>query len=143
MCYRSMEAAAGIEPTNTCFADRPLEPLGYAARNFRCESMGMETIVARVVRRFVALKYVPKEKKKSKVERISKFIREKTGLSNSLADKVADALMGNRDILDLARQKGLPVKEEEVEVSDGEFETKAMIKGPKGSVSVEDVKAKL
>lgn len=90
----------------------------------------METIVQNVVRRFVALKYVPKEKKKNKAERLAKFIREKTGLSNAHAQGIADAIVRGRDLEALALQKNLPVEGGKIE-------------GPKGSISVDKVKAEL
>ena len=90
----------------------------------------METIAQRIVRRFTAFKYEPKEKKKSKVDRLSKLIREKTGLSNSQAQNIADAIVRGRDVETLARQKGLPVE-------DGKIE------GPKGTITVDKVKSEL
>ena len=90
----------------------------------------METIAANVVRRFTALKYVPKEKKKNKVERVSKLIREKTGLSNKQCDAIADALVRGRDLEALALQKNLPVEGGKIE-------------GPKGSLTVSKVEAEL
>jgi hypothetical protein len=90
----------------------------------------METIAQRVVRRFTAFKYEPKEKKKSKVDRLSKLIREKTGLSNSQAQNIADAIVRGRDVETLARQKSLPVE-------DGKIE------GPKGTITVDKVKSEM
>lgn len=90
----------------------------------------MEAIIKNVVRRFTALKYVPKEKNKSKVERLSKLIREKTGLSNKQSTDIADAIVRGRDLEALALQKNLPVE-------DGKIE------GPKGNISVDKVEAEL
>ncbi len=88
-------------------------------------------IVARVIQRYKeALKYVPKEKKKSKVERLSKMIREKTGLSSKQCDAIADAIVRGRNLESLALQKNLPVE-------DGKIE------GPKGDLTVNKVKAEV
>lgn len=90
----------------------------------------METIAERVVRRFIALKYVPKETKKSKAERLTKFIREKTGLSKSQAEAIADAIVRGRNLEALALQKDLPVEGDTIE-------------GPSGNLSVNKVKSQL
>lgn len=84
------------------------------------------TPAERVVRRFLAFKYKPKESKRSKVDRLSKMIREKTGISKKVAEDIADAVIRKRDLPRLALQKGWPMKEDVVE-------------GPKGSVTTKEL----
>lgn len=85
----------------------------------------------RVAARFLeSFKYQPKEKKKSKVERLTKLIREKTGIGRGTASDIADAVIRGRDLDALARQKDWPVQ-------DGD------IKGPKGTMAVTEVKGAL
>jgi len=88
-------------------------------------------VAKRVAERF-ALKFVPKETKESKVERLSKFIREKTGLSGSMAKSIADTLVrSGRDIEGLAAQKGWPIED-------------GIITGPDGKhVEVQEVRQQL
>lgn len=90
----------------------------------------METMAERVVRRFTALKYVPKETKKSKAERLMKLIRDETGISKGHAEGIADAIVRNRDLEALALQKNLPVED-------------GVIQGPKGTLDVEKVRSLL
>lgn len=85
-------------------------------------------LAERIARRFLALKHVPKETKKNKVKRLSKLIKDQTGLSNRMADSIADAIVRERNLESLTLQKGLPIE-------DGE------IVGPKGSISVEMVRS--
>lgn len=122
----------GVEPTNDCFAGSSLCHLGTSPNFHLCEGMIMEPIVARVVQRYLktSFKYKPKEKNKSKADRLSKLIREKTGLSNKLSDDIANSLVRGRDLESLALQKSWPIE-------DGD------IKGPKGSFGVDKVKAAL
>lgn len=143
-----MEVTVGFEPTNNGFADRPLRPLGHVTRKFRWagSSMTLEEVRAlkrellgelrrdqdmaqRVAARF-AFKYVPKEKKKSKVDRLTKVIREKTGLGRGTAGDIADAIVRGRNTDALARQKGWPVEE-------------GTIEGPKGKLSIQEVRSGL
>ena len=56
-----------------------------------------ESMSQRIAARF-AFKYQPKEKKKSKVERLSKIIREKTGVGRSTAGDIADAIVRGREV---------------------------------------------
>jgi len=94
----------------------------------------MEPIVARIVQRYLrtveAFKYQPQEKKKTKVDRIKKLIRDETGLPNSAAEGIADALVRGRDLDALAVQKDWPIEN-------------GTIEGPKGSLSVKKVKDSL
>jgi hypothetical protein len=80
-----------------------------------------------VVRRFLAFKYQPKESKKSKVTRITKVIRDKTGIGRGVAEDIADAIIRNRDIPRLAIQKKWPVED-------------GVIKGDKGEMPVSEAK---
>lgn len=85
----------------------------------------------RVAARFLeSFKYKPKEKKKSKVDRLTKLIRDKTGIGRGTASDIADAVVRNRDIGALSRQKDWPV-------NDGTIE------GPKGTMAVTEVKGAL
>lgn len=85
----------------------------------------------RVASRFMtAFKYQPKEKKKSKVDRLTKFIREKTGLGRGQAQDIADAIVRGRNLEALALQKSWPVE-------DGQIE------GSKGSLSLTEVRNEL
>lgn len=85
-----------------------------------------DKIAARVAQRF-AFKYEPREKKQTKVDRIKKVIREKTGVSNGVAEDIADAVVRGREVERLAMQKGWPM-----EGSD--------LKGPSGSMSLSDIR---
>jgi hypothetical protein len=99
---------------------------------FRWGSFSMSTLAERVVRRFMmAFRYVPKEKKKSKVDRTQKFIQEHTGLSNSTALAIADALVrSGRDIESLAHMKDWPIED-------------GIIEGPKGRINLKKVRDQL
>lgn len=77
------------------------------------------------IARRVAFKY--KEKKQNRADRLAKEIREKTGVSKSLADDVADAIVRGRDVKRLAMQKNWPLDE------NGHLE------GPKGSVDLDEL----
>lgn len=75
------------------------------------------------IARRVAFKY--KEKKQNRADRLSKEIREKTGVSRGLADEVADAIVRGREVKRLAMQKSWPLDEQ------------GHLKGPKGSVDLD------
>ena len=83
-------------------------------------------LARRVAARF-AFKYVPKEKKKAKVDRLTKVIREKTGIGRGTAEDIADAIVRNRDVERLARQKSWPVED-------------GTIEGPKGQLTFQAVR---
>lgn len=89
----------------------------------------MNTIL-RVARNFLSFKYQPKEKKQSKVDRLSKMIREKTGISKSLSLDIAGAVVRGRDVTRLTLQKGWPIDEDTIE-------------GPKGKLAVSDLRETL
>jgi len=78
----------------------------------------------------LAFKYQPKESKKSKVTRLSKFIRDQTGVGRGVAEDMADAVIRKRNLEALASQKGWPVEGTTIE-------------GPKGKLSFKDVEAEL
>lgn len=58
----------------------------------------------------VAFRY--KEKKQTKVDRLSQEIRDKTGLSKRISEDVADAIVRGRNLDALTLQKGWPVNED-------------------------------
>jgi hypothetical protein len=66
------------------------------------------------VRRFLAFKYEPKESKQSKIERLMRLIRERTGVSRSVAENIADAVIRKRDIPRLSIQKHWPVEDDAI-----------------------------
>lgn len=77
----------------------------------------------------VAFKYVQKESKKTKVSRLSKVIREATGISKSKSEEIADAVVrSSRDLQVLARQKGWPLNDD------------GAIEGPTGSLTFEEIR---
>ena len=78
----------------------------------------------------VAFKYQDKEKKKAKVARLTDLIRKETGLSRGVAEGVADAIVRGREVDRLAVQKGWPLED-------------GVLEGPKGKLSVADIKAKV
>jgi len=80
------------------------------------------SLIRQVVRRFMAFKYEPKETKQHKVERLSKAIREETGISRGQAEAIADAYIRGREIERLAIQKGWPLADGIVTGPDGAFE---------------------
>lgn len=90
----------------------------------------MDHLSEEVVRRFQAFKHQPKESKKSKIDRLSKFIRGKSGVGIGVARDIADAVIRKRDVERLARQKQWPV-------SDGHIE------GSKGKLSFKEVEQQL
>jgi len=82
----------------------------------------------RVASRFKeSFKYEQKETKEHKVERISKKIRDATGLSKGVSEAIADAFVRGREVARLAIQKGWPL--------DGDI-----IEGPTGTLSLEAIK---
>lgn len=85
---------------------------------------------SQVARRFLAFKYEPKEKKTSKVERLMKAIREATGLSRSVSEDIADAIVRNREVERLAVQKSWPLNE-------------GVIEGPSGSIKLDELRAQV
>ena len=83
----------------------------------------------RVATRF-AFKYVPKEKKKAKVDRLTKVLREKTGLGRGTAEDIANAIVRGREVDRLARQKSWPMEN-------------GVIEGPKGQITIEKIRSEL
>ncbi len=57
-----------------------------------------------------AYKFVPKEKKQHKVDRLADIIRKHTGLSKGQAEAIADAHVRGRDVDGLAVQKSWPIQ---------------------------------
>lgn len=88
----------------------------------------MPTIAERVARRFLTFKYEPKEKKQSKVDRLMRVIREKTGVSRGVSEDIADAIVRGREVARLAIQKGWPIQDDE-------------IVGPNGTLTLTEVRA--
>lgn len=70
----------------------------------------MDPLAQRVASKF-SFKYVPKEKKQHKIDRLMKVIRDATGLSRSIAEDIADAVVRGRNLAALALQKSWPVEE--------------------------------
>lgn len=79
------------------------------------------------VARRVAYKF--KEKKQTKVDRLSKEIREATGVSRGMAEDIADAIVRKRDLDALALQKGWPT------------DSNGYLEGPKGSIDLSSLGA--
>lgn len=73
-----------------------------------------------------AFKYDHKESKKTKVEKLTKHLREQTGLGRGVSEAIADAVIRGREVERLALQKGWPIE-------DGE------ITGPTGTVSLRSI----
>ncbi len=69
----------------------------------------MDPIARRVAQRW-AFRYEHKEKKEHKVERVRDVIRQHTGLSKSMAEAIADAIVRGREVERLALQKNWPVE---------------------------------
>ena len=76
--------------------------------------------------RRVAFKYVPKEKKEHKVDRLSKVIREATGLSRGMSEAIADAVVRGRNLEALALQKSWPVEDGTLTGPDGQLELSSL-----------------
>lgn len=77
--------------------------------------------------RRVAYKF--KEKKQTKVDRLSKEIREATGVSRGVAEDIADAIVRGRNLDALALQKNWPMNDE------------GKLEGPKGSLDLASLNA--
>jgi len=90
----------------------------------------VDPLAATVFRRFLAFKYEPKESKQSKVDRLMRLIREKTGIGRGPAEDIADAVIRNRDLDRLAFQKQWPMRE-------------GVIEGPQGTLGIDAVRAEL
>ena len=73
-----------------------------------------------------AFKYVPKETKGHKAERVSDHIRKVTGLPPGLSDSIADAFVRGRDVNMLAVPKSWPID-------------RGVIEGPKGNLSLDSL----
>jgi len=89
-------------------------------------------LTERVARRWLrAFKYVPKEKKKNKVERLATYIRQETGLSKTMGEAIANVLVrSGRDVETLARMKGWPIEN-------------GTIRGPRGDLDLVDVRSRI
>ena len=87
------------------------------------------TIAQRVAERY-SFKYQPKEKKKAKVVRITKAIRDATGLGRGTAENIADAIVRGREVLRLAIQKNWPIEN-------------GTIQGPKGTLDISVVEGQV
>lgn len=72
--------------------------------------------------RRVAFKYVPKEKKLHKIDRLMKVIRDATGVSKGLAEDIADAVVRGRDLRALSIQKDWPVEDGTLTGPDGQLD---------------------
>jgi hypothetical protein len=85
----------------------------------------MDPIARRVALRW-SFKYVPKETKEHKVERVRDMIRERTGLSKGQSEAIADAYVRGRDVERLGLQKNWPLEG-------------ATIKGPHGELGLSEL----
>jgi len=85
----------------------------------------MDPLARRVALRW-AFKYVPKEKKEHKVERVRDMIREQTGLSKGQSEAIADAYIRGRDVERLALQKNWPIENGTVTGPSGSLELTAL-----------------
>ncbi len=71
----------------------------------------MDPLARRVADRYLrSFKYIPREKKQHKIERLTDIIRKHTGLSKSQAESIADAHIRGRDVDGLAVQKSWPIQ---------------------------------
>jgi hypothetical protein len=73
-----------------------------------------------------AFKYVPKETKAHKVERVTQYIKDVTGLTIGMSEDIADAFVRGRDVPRLAIPKSWPIDS-------------GVIEGPKGSLPLESL----
>ncbi len=88
----------------------------------------MDPLTPRVVQRHLqSFKYQPKETKQHKVERLTKVVRDATGLSKSRAEEIVDAAIRGRDVQGLALQKGWAIKD-------------GVIEGPSGTIALSELK---
>jgi hypothetical protein len=71
-----------------------------------------------------AFKYVPKETKAHKVERMTQYIKDATGLTIGMSEAIADAFVRGRDVLRLAIPKSWPIDS-------------GIIEGPKGNLPLD------
>jgi len=85
----------------------------------------MDSLAQRVAKRF-SFKYVPKEKKQHKIDRLMEVIRDATGISRGIAEDIADAVVRGRNLDALSIQKNWPV-------DDG------FLKGPSGQLSLNEL----
>lgn len=85
----------------------------------------MTDSASRVLRRF-SFKFEDKEKKQTKVDRLSRRIRGETGLSRGVSGDIADAIVRGREVERLAIQKGWPVEN-------------GVITGPEGEMNLSDL----
>lgn len=79
--------------------------------------------------RRVAYKYVPKEKKQHRVDRLMKVIRDATGVSKGMAEDIADAVVRGRGLEALALQKNWPVEDGTLRGPSGEISLKSLQSG--------------
>jgi hypothetical protein len=70
----------------------------------------------------VAFRYIPKETKQHKVDRLMKILRDATGISRGLAEDIADAIIRRRDLTGLALQKKWPVEDGLLTGPSGQFD---------------------
>jgi hypothetical protein len=85
----------------------------------------MDPLARRVALRW-AFKFVPKEKKEHKVERVREEIRQHTGLSKGQSEAIADAYVRGRDVDRLALQKNWPVEHGTITGPSGTLELSAL-----------------
>jgi len=89
--------------------------------------MSADPRATRVAERF-AYKFKPKESKESKVDRVGRLIRDRTGLGKGVSEAIADALVrSSRDIERLALQKKWPIED-------------GSVVGESGSVTIQELR---
>jgi hypothetical protein len=72
------------------------------------------------------MKYEPKESKATNVEKLTKKIRELTGLGRGVSEQIADAVVRGREVERLAIQKNWPIEDRS-------------IVGPNGTLPLDDL----
>jgi hypothetical protein len=69
----------------------------------------------------VAFKFQPKETKSHKVDKMADNIKSITGISKTMSQAIADAIVRGRDVARLALQKGWPIEDGVVNGPNGDW----------------------
>jgi hypothetical protein len=94
----------------------------------------LETKKAKLISSFqeesrLSFRYQPKESKESKIDRLTHLITKVTGIGRRIAEDIADAIIRNRNLLQLAVQKHWPMNEE------------GFVEGPHGALHINEIRA--